>query len=57
MLSIYSKSSGGFCDGVSRRNFLKIGGLAMGVTKATLTDLTGRPQYLVDGNLPMTELM
>lgn len=30
MLSIYSKSSGGFCDGVSRRNFLKIGGLAMG---------------------------
>jgi len=30
MLSIYSKSSGGFCDGVSRRNFLKVGGLAMG---------------------------
>jgi hypothetical protein len=30
MLSIYSQSSGGFCDGVSRRNFLKIGGLAMG---------------------------
>lgn len=30
MLSIYSKSSGRFCDGVSRRNFLKIGGLAMG---------------------------
>jgi hypothetical protein len=30
MLSIYSQTSGGFCDGVSRRNFLKIGGLAMG---------------------------
>jgi hypothetical protein len=30
MLSIYSKSSGRFCDGVSRRNFLKVGGLAMG---------------------------
>ena len=30
MLNIYSQSSGGFCDGVSRRNFLKIGGLAMG---------------------------
>jgi hypothetical protein len=57
MLSIYSKSSGGFCDGVSRRISLKIGGLAMGVTKATLTDLNGKAQYLVDGNLPMTELM
>ncbi|MBI3882380.1 MAG: DUF1501 domain-containing protein [Verrucomicrobia bacterium] len=30
MLHVYGKSSGGFCDGVSRRNFLKIGGLAMG---------------------------
>ena len=30
MLSIYSKPHGGYCDGVSRRNFLKIGGLAMG---------------------------
>lgn len=30
MLSVYSQPSGGFCDGVSRRNFLKIGGLAMG---------------------------
>lgn len=30
MLSLYSQPSGGFCDGVSRRNFLKIGGLAMG---------------------------
>ena len=30
MLNIYSQPSGGFCDGVSRRNFLKIGGLAMG---------------------------
>lgn len=30
MLSLFSQSQGGFCDGVSRRNFLRIGGLAMG---------------------------
>ena len=30
MLSIYGNSSGRFCDGVSRRNFIKIGGLGMG---------------------------
>ena len=30
MLNLYSQPGGGFCDGVSRRNFLKIGGLAMG---------------------------
>ena len=30
MLSIYGNSSGRFCDGVSRRNFLKIGDLGMG---------------------------
>jgi len=30
MLSIYGNSSGRFCDGVSRRNFLRIGGLGMG---------------------------
>lgn len=30
MLSVFSNPAGGFCDGVSRRNFLKIGGLAMG---------------------------
>lgn len=30
MLSVHSQPGGGFCDGVSRRNFLKIGGLAMG---------------------------
>ncbi|HYF35566.1 MAG TPA: DUF1501 domain-containing protein, partial [Prosthecobacter sp.] len=30
MLSLLSQSGGGFCDGVSRRNFLKIGGLALG---------------------------
>ncbi|MDP6447738.1 MAG: DUF1501 domain-containing protein [Pirellulaceae bacterium] len=32
MLTIYGKSSRGnsFCDGVSRRNFLKIGGMALG---------------------------
>src|SRR3989440_6757055 len=30
MLTIYGNKKGGFCDGFSRRNFLKIGGLAMG---------------------------
>lgn len=30
MLSIYSQPHHGFCDGVSRRNFLRVGGLAMG---------------------------
>ncbi len=30
MLSILSSDSGKFCDGVSRRNFLKIGGLGLG---------------------------
>ncbi|MCH2383554.1 MAG: DUF1501 domain-containing protein, partial [Pedosphaera sp.] len=30
VLSIYGNSSGRFCDGVSRRNFLRIGGLGMG---------------------------
>ena len=30
MLSILSSDSGKFCDGVSRRNFLRIGGLGLG---------------------------
>lgn len=30
MLTIPGKSSNAFCDGISRRNFLKVGGLAMG---------------------------
>ena len=30
MLTILGKSQRGFCDGLTRRNFLKIGGLAMG---------------------------
>jgi hypothetical protein len=30
MLTIYGNPRGGFCDGVSRRAFLKIGGLALG---------------------------
>ncbi len=30
MLTIYGKPHGGFCDGLSRRAFLKIGGLALG---------------------------
>ena len=53
MLSIYSKSSGGFCDGVSRRNFLKIGGLAMGglslndVLRAEATQKAGKSHKAV----------
>jgi uncharacterized protein (DUF1501 family) len=31
--------------------------MGIDVTKATLTDLTGRPQYLVDGHQPMPELI
>ncbi|MHC5544818.1 DUF1501 domain-containing protein, partial [Singulisphaera rosea] len=30
MLTIQGRSHGGFCDGISRRDFLKIGGLALG---------------------------
>ena len=32
MLTIYGKSKGkqGYCDGMARRDFLKIGGMAMG---------------------------
>jgi hypothetical protein len=30
MLTIRGKAQGGFCDGISRRDFLKIGGLALG---------------------------
>ena len=30
MLSIWGNKAGRFCDGVDRRSFLKIGGLAMG---------------------------
>src|SRR5882762_4984835 len=30
MLTIYGNQKARFCDGLSRRNFLKIGGLAMG---------------------------
>lgn len=37
MLSVHSQPGGGFCDGISRRNFLSIGGLAMG--GLTLPDL------------------
>jgi hypothetical protein len=32
--------------------------LGIDVSKATLTDLTGRPQYLIEGNhAPMRELI
>lgn len=38
MLTIFGPRSGGFCDGVSRRGFLRIGALAMG---GTVLDLAG----------------
>ena len=53
MLSLYSHPSGGFCDGVSRRNFLKIGGLAMGgmslndVLRAEAAQKTGKSHKAV----------
>jgi hypothetical protein len=31
--------------------------MGIDVTKAVLNDLSGRPQYLVDGHLPMPELV
>ena len=30
MLTIFGKSNGGYCDGINRRNFLRIGGMALG---------------------------
>jgi len=39
MLTIYGRRAGGFCDGVSRRGFLKIGGLAFGSSLVTLPDV------------------
>src|SRR6266446_9115124 len=30
MLTIWGRARGGFCDGVTRRDFLRIGGLALG---------------------------
>ncbi len=39
MLTIYGSQSARFCDGVSRRGFLKIGAFAFGGTALTLADL------------------
>src|SRR6056297_2675229 len=39
MLSIFEPKGGRFCDGVSRRGFLKIGGLSFGAGGLTLADL------------------
>ena len=39
MLTIFGPRSGGFCDGVSRRGFLKIGTFAMGSAVLNLADL------------------
>ena len=53
MLTVHSQPGGGFYDGVSRRNFLKIGGLAMGglslpeVLKAEAASGAGKSQKAV----------
>ena len=39
MLTIFGPKSTGFCDGVSRRSFLRIGALAMGGSVLNLSDL------------------
>ena len=39
MLTIYGGQSARFCDGISRRGFLKIGAFAFGATTLTLADL------------------
>lgn len=39
MLTIQGRKAGGFCDGVSRRGFLKIGGVAFGSTLLGLSDV------------------
>lgn len=39
MLSILGRSSRGFCDGVSRRGFLRIGALGFGATTLGLADI------------------
>lgn len=39
MLTIFGRKSGGYCDGVSRRGFLKIGGLAFGSSLITLPEI------------------
>src|SRR6185437_3683259 len=39
MLTIYGGQSAKFCDGISRRGFLKIGAFAFGATSLTLADV------------------
>ena len=39
MLTIQGPKGGGFCDGISRRGFLRIGTLAMGGAVLNLSDL------------------
>ena len=39
MLTIFSEGRGRYCDGISRRGFLKIGGLTLGASTLSLADL------------------
>src|SRR5262245_22764216 len=39
MLTILGRHQGGYCDGVSRRGFLKIGALGLGAASLSLSDI------------------
>jgi len=39
MLTIFGQKQSGFCDGISRRSFLRIGALGLGASAFTLADL------------------
>ncbi len=50
MLTIFGPKAGGYCDGVSRRGFLKIGSLAFGSSMLGLTDLLRAEQSAGPGS-------
>ncbi|OYV80906.1 MAG: hypothetical protein B7Z73_18750, partial [Planctomycetia bacterium 21-64-5] len=39
MLTIFGPQNSGFCDGISRRSFLRIGALGVGAGALTLADV------------------
>jgi hypothetical protein len=62
MLTFFNGDPKRFCDGVSRRSFLTLGGLALyhvlGIDPAaTIPDHNGRPQYVLDDRDPVKELI
>lgn len=52
MLTIFGPRSSGFCDGVSRRGFLRVGTLAMGSTMLSLADILRAEAASPSGSLP-----